>query len=66
MKKGMDQLQALLSGDGRELINVKFFPGNGRAVTADQLGEAACELLGSDFANLVDNPPISGIVKASF
>jgi len=62
MSQGMEQLQALLSKDGRELINIKFFPANGKNVTEDELAKAAVELLEGD---PVDNPPVSGIAKAS-
>ncbi len=65
MIKGMEKLQTLLTSGGGELVNVKFFPGNGRGVTADQMAEAACELLACDRENLSDNPPKSGLVKAS-
>ena len=65
MSKGMENLHTLLSGDGRELVNVKFFPGTSRGVTDSQLAEAASELLRVDFEHLVDNPPMSGIAKAS-
>ena len=65
MSKGMDDLQTLLSGNGRELVNVKFFPGTGRGLSDGQMAEAACDLLRVDFDNLVDNPPVSGVSAAS-
>lgn len=65
MAKGMEKLQALLTGNGRGLVNVKFFPGMGRGLTEDQLAEAACDLLGGDLNEFVDNPPRSGVPKSS-
>ena len=65
MTKGMEKLQALLTRDGRELVNIKFFPGTGRGLTSDQLAEAAAELLDVDVANIVENPPLTGLDKAS-
>ncbi len=66
MEKGMEKLQALLSAEGRELVNIKFFPGSGRGATPDSLAGAACELLVVvDFDNLVDNPPFSGLRRTS-
>lgn len=65
MEKGMEKLQALLCADGRELVNIKFFPGSGRGLTPDSLADAACELLAVDLGNLVDNPPLSGLAKTS-
>ncbi len=65
--KGMERLHCLLNDKGRQLVNVKFFPGSGRGLTDSQLAEAACEMLtGLDFDNLVDGPPFSGVVKGSF
>lgn len=65
MAKGMEKLQALLTGNGRGLVNVKFFPSPGCGLTEDQFAEAACDLLSGDLNGFVDNPPRSGVAKSS-
>jgi hypothetical protein len=55
-----DKLHSLLFTEGRELVNIKFFPGSDRGLTAARLKEAAAEALGAALAGeLVNNPPQS-------
>jgi hypothetical protein len=62
----MDKLHALLFGKERELENIKFFPGSDRGLTADQLAGAAADAISTVLAgDLTDNPPLSGVTKAS-
>lgn len=44
---GMERLNALLFDKERELANVKFFPGNSRSLTSDQLANAAADMIGA-------------------
>jgi hypothetical protein len=58
---GKDKLLSLLFEQGRELINIRFFPGTGRGLTADQMCDAAANAIKSALdKGLVDNPPLSG------
>ena len=59
---GMDELLTLLfNSEGRELKNIKFFPGTDRGLTSDQMGEAAAKAIKSALAKgPKDNPPHSG------
>ena len=44
---GMERLNALLFDKQRQLVNVKFFPGNSRSLTRDQLANAAADMIGA-------------------
>lgn len=64
--RGLEKLHSLLNSEGRELVNIKFFPGSDRSLTPDQLAEAANEALSAALKEeLVDRPPISGRAKSS-
>jgi hypothetical protein len=65
-ESGKEKLLSLLFGDGRELVNIKFFPGTDRGLTSDQLcGEAEGMLRAALTGELIDNPPLSGRQKTS-
>jgi hypothetical protein len=65
-ERGVEKLHTLLFGGERELVNIKFFPGSDRGLTADQLaGEAESSISTALAGDLVDNPPLSGVTKAS-
>jgi hypothetical protein len=65
-ERGVDKLHSLLFGGERELVNIKFFPGSDRGLTADQLaGEAESAISAAFSEGLKDNPPLSGRAKAS-
>ena len=60
-ERGMEKLRAFLFRNGRKLVNIKFFPGTGRGLTADQMGAAAEAALASALASDMKNlPPKSG------
>lgn len=42
---GQERLHSVLFAKGMELVNVKFFPGTGRGLTADTLAAEAAEAL---------------------
>lgn len=55
------KLHSLLFGEGRELVNIKFFPGTERGLTVSQLAEAAQAALSAALAEgPINNPPVSG------
>jgi hypothetical protein len=57
---GMENLHSLLNGEGRELRNVKFFPGTSRGLTLEQVEEAAKESFKRAIdGGLKDQPPMS-------
>lgn len=63
---GIQKLHSLLNTEGREIVNIRFFPGSDRSLTPDQLAEAAHEALASALnGELVDHPPMSGRAKSS-
>ena len=66
-ESGRDQLHSLLFGGEGELINVKFFPGNGRGLTVDKLSGAAADMLETAFDawknNVPSAPPATGMGK---
>jgi hypothetical protein len=54
----VEDLHSFLSGEGRELVNIKFIPGTSRGLTDEQLAEEARSAIGRAFAGgLVDKPP---------
>ena len=60
-----EKLNSLLFKEGRELVNIKFFPGTDRGLTKAQLQEAGEIALRSALdGGLVNNPPVSGRKKA--
>lgn len=65
-ESGKQKLLSLLFGEGRKLVNIKFFPGTDRGITSDQLcGEAEAMIRAALSGNLVDKPPLSGRRKSS-
>lgn len=66
MSSGAAQLSSLLFDEGRELVNFKFLPGNGRGLTADQMQEEAARVIRSAISKgPVHNPPVTGRAKRS-
>ncbi|MEZ5752287.1 MAG: hypothetical protein R3D60_10080 [Paracoccaceae bacterium] len=63
----MDKLDSLLFNGEGELVNVKFFPGNGRDLTRDKLADAGAEMIRSAKEAWKDgipsNPPRTNAVK---
>lgn len=56
-----DRLDSILFGEGRELINIKFFPGTDRGLTASQLRDAAADALEAVFkGGCKHQPPVTG------
>lgn len=45
LENGMNKLHSLLFASEEELVNVKFFPGNGRGITRDQLADAGADMI---------------------
>lgn len=66
-ERGMEKLQSLLFERKGELINVKFFPGNDRGLTRDQLADAGTDMIEAAFsaweAGKPSNPPKTEMVK---
>lgn len=64
---GRDQLHSLLFEGKGELINVKFFPGSARGLTADKLSSAAADMLRTAVSawedGVASNPPVTGMGK---
>lgn len=67
-ERGMDRLRSLLFGAERRLVNIKFFPGSDRGLTSDKLAGAAADAISAALkkGDNGDNPPFSGLKKASF
>lgn len=65
---GMSRLHALLFGEDRSLVNVKFFPGNGRDLTRDHLAEAGASMIKSACEawenGKQSNPPRTKMIKS--
>ncbi len=59
--RGMEEIHKLLSGEGRTLKNIKFFPGNDRGLTSEQLAHEAQVMLEAALASGRDAPPVSGV-----
>lgn len=58
------KLHSLLFAEGRELVNIKFFPGTDRGLTAARLSDAAEEAIRLALdGDMVSNPPVTGMVK---
>jgi hypothetical protein len=65
-EREMGKLHSLLFEQGRELVNIKFFPGTDRGLTASKLCEAAAGALHSALEKgPKDAPPRSGKAKTS-
>lgn len=67
-ENGRDRLQSLLFGEeGSTLVNVKFFPGNGRGLTAEVLSEAGYNFIATAQQAWRDRvpsrPPVTGREK---
>jgi hypothetical protein len=63
----MECLHSFLNEEGRELRNIKFFPGTSRGLTKDQMVRAACAAIKNAFARgCPDEPPRTGKTKVSF
>jgi len=66
-ESGRTKLHSFLFAGEKELGNVKFFPGTGRGLTADELAGAAADALkcASDAwrAGESSRPPMTGIEK---
>lgn len=66
-ESGKMKLHSLLFSGEKELRNVKFFPGTGRGLTADELAGAAAEALGCAVnawqVGEPSCPPVTGIGK---
>lgn len=45
LENGMSKLHSLLFNSEEELVNVKFFPGNARGITRDQLADAGADMI---------------------
>jgi len=62
----MEELHSFLTEGGRELVNVKFFPGTARGLNNSQVAEEARAAFSRAFdGGLQDCPPMSGQEKAS-
>ncbi len=63
---GTARLNALLFDEGRELVNIKFFPGfKGKNLSVDELqGEAEKGIRSALSRGGVSFPPLSGRAKA--
>lgn len=58
MEATNDKLHSLLFSEGRELVNIKFFPGSDRGLTAARLKDAAAQALSAAMSGeIVNNPP---------
>ncbi|MFC3165409.1 hypothetical protein [Ciceribacter thiooxidans] len=58
------KLHSLLFEEGRELVNIKFMPGNDRGLTPAKLSDAAARAIGDALdSGLVSQPPRTGMNK---
>ena len=66
-ESGKQKLHSLLFEGDTELVNVKFFPGNGANLTPDSLGKAAEKMLSAAKASWdageQSEPPTTGRAK---
>jgi len=61
MEAEANTLHSLLFAEGRELVNIKFFPGSDRGLTPARLKDAAAAALAAAFAgDVVNTPPSRG------
>ena len=67
MNKGKERLRSLLFVEGRDLGNVKFFPGTAKDLSADQLADAAADALQVALdawkSGVPSQPPVTGLPK---
>ena len=57
-------LNSLLFEEGRELVNIKFFPGSNRGLTSEQLAGATASAIRSAIdKGPLNNPPRTGAEK---
>ena len=64
---GMERLHSFLSDEGRELVNVKFFPGTDRGLSSERVAREADAALRRAFvAGVIDEPPVSERQQTSF
>lgn len=62
----VEKLHSLLNDEGRELVNVKFFPGLARGLTSEKMAEAARVALASaQSSNLRNAPPATGVTAST-
>ena len=62
---GTERLNALLFDEGRELVNIRFFPGSkGKNLTVDELHGEAAKGIAAALKEAVNSPPLSGRAKA--
>lgn len=60
-------LHSLLTSDGRQLENIKFFPGTDKTVTADDiLAQAKAAISAAFEEGLIDTPPVSEVPQFAF
>jgi len=66
-ERGMEKLHSLLFDGEGELVNVKFFPGNGRGLTRDQLADAGADMISAARdawkRGVPSNPPRTNVAK---
>lgn len=63
-EQAKSKLHSLLFEEGRELVNIKFMPGNNRGLTPRKLSDAAARAIGSALnGDLVSHPPRTGRAK---
>ena len=67
LENGMSKLHSLLFTSEEELVNVKFFPGNGRGLTRDQLADAGADMIQAAHdawsAGRPSNPPRTNVER---
>lgn len=57
-------LPPFLSEEGRELVNIKFFPGSDHGLTKERLEEAGLTALKSALSKGdINEPPVTGMPK---
>ena len=58
------RLHSLLFEEGRELVNIKFMPGNDRGLTSAKLADAAARAIDDAITSgMVSNPPMTSMAK---
>lgn len=63
--QGGDRLDSLLFQEGRELENIKLFPGDDPGLTSHDLRDAAADVIAAALANPKNNPPETGRAKTT-
>ena len=54
-----DRLDKLLFDEGRQLVNIKLFPGPSEHVSSQDVRDAAAQMIDSALANPRHSPPMS-------